>query len=1028
MSNSPAQLKHLSNEVFGLEWSPDGSKLAAVCRRHSDILIWDVDSHTVCHTLTGHGQIVSFDWSPDSKYLALANSYYTSIVDIELGRSVHTIHGATHPCRQLAWSKANNLLAVSAPNEPIRVIAPGTWELVSQLDSNGQRGAFAWSPDGRTIAVVAPTISFCDAISGKLVNVLRGTASIATCAAWSPDGKLLAAGLEDRTIQLCDAENTGPIRILESHTAPIDSVSFIKNGAMLASKANAEVRLWDCATWSSRRLRTDGSSNGRKYVFSNSYLSHLQFHPESSMLAVIVEVSDVRGHLRRWIALQDVYAPNLTTDFSSPSTNYVNAKVVLLGDTGVGKSALSAALNGQPYTQTDSTAGRHVWTLDKCEVQDTTGNSQVRETLLWDMAGQPGYRIIHQLHLGEVAVALVVFDARSETDPLAGVRHWERALRLAHQRSGMSKAPMRKLLVSARIDRGSVSVSKDRINLVLAEFHFDGFFETSAKEGWGIAELRTALEAAIQWNELPEVSSTQLFADIKEFLLETKKTGRLLAPVNELFESFAGHSNREASTLIDLRRQFDTCIGRLENRDLIRRMTFGGYLLLQPELLDAYGSALVNAAKDEPDGLGSLAEETALSGSFYVPEEQRITNQNQEQLLLHATVEELVRHDLALRENGEDGRHLVFPSQFNRDYEDAPEPKGKASSITFEGPVQSLYATLVVRLGHSELFATQRAEMWRNAAIFTAKAGGKCGLFLHEFAEARGRLILFFDELASAETRFHFEQYVLSHARKRALLETVEFVKSFVCGACGDPIPDSYVKRLNERGIDAFSCPCGAIVSLIAPVEQTIFRSKVDAMESSADLHRNFDAFVVSANGEVNTSSFRSWAGGDRVTLAIVFTDVVGSTALGEEIHDAAMNDVRRAHFQQSQKLIDRYGGRTIKTIGDSFMVAFKCTDAALDYAMALRSHTGHSQVRVRAGIHIGPMHVEGDDVFGGTVNFAARVVGAIKGAEIWLSDRAMDDIKALGAKSHKSLRWSAHESHEMKGFKGTFLLWSLSN
>jgi hypothetical protein len=132
-------------------------------------------------------------------------------------------------------------------------------------------------------------------------------------------------------------------------------------------------------------------------------------------------------------------------------------------------------------------------------------------------------------------------------------------------------------------------------------------------------------------------------------------------------------------------------------------------------------------------------------------------------LLLHATVEELVR------------RYLVFPSQFNRDYEDAPEPKGKAVAITFDGPVQSLYSTLAVRLGRSGLLTTGRAEMRRNAAVFTAKAGGKCGLFLHEFAEGRGRLILFFpDEHSSAETRFHFEEFALAHARRRALDGTVD--------------------------------------------------------------------------------------------------------------------------------------------------------------------------------------------------------------------------------------------------------------
>ena len=64
-------------------------------------------------------------------------------------------------------------------------------------------------------------------------------------------------------------------------------------------------------------------------------------------------------------------------------------------------------------------------------------------------------------------------------------------------------------------------------------------------------------------------------------------------------------------------------------------------------------------------------------------------------------------------------------------------------AITIDGLVQSLYSTLAVRLGHSGLFTTRRAEMLRNAAVFTARAGGKCRLFVHEFARA-GRLILFF--------------------------------------------------------------------------------------------------------------------------------------------------------------------------------------------------------------------------------------------------------------------------------------------
>jgi class 3 adenylate cyclase len=107
-------------------------------------------------------------------------------------------------------------------------------------------------------------------------------------------------------------------------------------------------------------------------------------------------------------------------------------------------------------------------------------------------------------------------------------------------------------------------------------------------------------------------------------------------------------------------------------------------------------------------------------------------------------------------------------------------------------------------------------------------------------------------------------------------------------------------------------------------------------------------------------------------------------------------------------------------------MAAFKCVDSALDYALALQGNTGHPQVRIRAGMHIGPMQVEEGDVFGGAVNFAARVVGAIKDAEIWLSDRAKEDIDRLGSAKHSGFKWERHEEVPMKGFPGKFTLWSL--
>ncbi len=136
-----------------------------------------------------------------------------------------------------------------------------------------------------------------------------------------------------------------------------------------------------------------------------------------------------------------------------------------------------------------------------------------------------------------------------------------------------------------------------------------------------------------------------------------------------------------------LRAKFDTCVGRVENRGLIRRLSFGGYILLQPELLDAYASAMVNAARSEPDGLGCIAEEDALVGRFTMPKDERVTGKDQEKLILIATVEELLRHEIVLKETTEKEIDLVFPSQFTRERPDMPNVPGKAVIFTFDGPV-----------------------------------------------------------------------------------------------------------------------------------------------------------------------------------------------------------------------------------------------------------------------------------------------------------------------------------------------------
>src|SRR5207249_2148161 len=111
---------------------------------------------------------------------------------------------------------------------------------------------------------------------------------------------------------------------------------------------------------------------------------------------------------------------------------------------------------------------------------------------------------------------------------------------------------------------------------------FDRYFATSAREGWNVPELIAAIREAIPWQAMPKVSSTELFQRIKAFLLEEKEAGRVLSSIDELYRAFL-RSGQVPEAGEALRAQFETCIGLVESRGLIRRLSFGGLALLQPE-------------------------------------------------------------------------------------------------------------------------------------------------------------------------------------------------------------------------------------------------------------------------------------------------------------------------------------------------------------------------------------------------------------------------------------------------------------
>jgi len=131
--------------------------------------------------------------------------------------------------------------------------------------------------------------------------------------------------------------------------------------------------------------------------------------------------------------------------------------------------------------------------------------------------------------------------------------------------------------------------------------------------------------------------------------------------------------------------------------------------------------------------------------------------------------------------------------------------------------------------------------------------------------------------------------------------------------------------------------------------------------------------------------------------VTVLFADVSGSTKLYESEGDkVAMEAVARC-VDQMRQTVESSGGRVVKTIGDEVMAVFPTPDAAAYAASSMQSAidalplVGATKLEIRIGFHCGSVIQNGNDVFGDTVNLAARLAGQAGGGQIILSREASD-------------------------------------
>ena len=170
---------------------------------------------------------------------------------------------------------------------------------------------------------------------------------------------------------------------------------------------------------------------------------------------------------------------------------------------------------------------------------------------------------------------------------------------------------------------------------------------------------------------------------------------------------------------------------------------------------------------------------------------------------------------------------------------------------------------------------------------------------------------------------------------------------------------------------------------------------------------------------------------GDEVAIAqiaLLFTDLKGSTALYERIGDGAAYHLVRDHFAFLGERVRVHRGAIVKTIGDAVMAAFAEPADAIRAALTVQHEVAAFNAKqegegiaIKMGVHAGHcIQVTLNDrldYFGSMVNLAARVQGLAEGGEIVLTRALAEDptvVAVIGPAAGPTVTW---EPVRVRGF-----------
>ncbi len=147
---------------------------------------------------------------------------------------------------------------------------------------------------------------------------------------------------------------------------------------------------------------------------------------------------------------------------------------------------------------------------------------------------------------------------------------------------------------------------------------------------------------------------------------------------------------------------------------------------------------------------------------------------------------------------------------------------------------------------------------------------------------------------------------------------------------------------------------------------------------------------------------------------ALLFTDIIGSTALAARLGDAAWQELLDRHYTRVRLELDRFHGYEIKTTGDDFQALFDGTARAVRCAAVINQVARMDGLEIRAGVHSGEVERHPDSVQGlaphtaariaslaapGEALFSAAVAAMLEGSDLLFSDAGEHELKGLAGR-----------------------------